>query len=119
LTILGCLVATAASGLAFIYSGLYDLSALTPDGGLVACATHAASDRSAGARLSSRSAILARPERSATRLPRQAPQRYSPRCSRGPAASPAAYSRRCCSSILSGFPRQFLGRLRGIGWTQR
>ncbi|WP_421912500.1 c-type cytochrome [Mesorhizobium sp.] len=52
LTIFGCLVAAAVGGLVFIYSGVYDVSATTPDNPIVAWAVHKASDRSVGARLS-------------------------------------------------------------------
>lgn len=51
LTILGCLVAAAAGGFAFIYSGIYDVSATTPDNAFVAWAVHIVSDHSVGARL--------------------------------------------------------------------
>ncbi len=51
LTILGCCVAAAAAGFGFIYSGLYDVSASTPDSPFVAWAVHIASDHSVGARL--------------------------------------------------------------------
>ena len=52
LTILGCLAVALVGGLAFIYSGYYDVSASTPDNPLVAWAVHIVSDRSVGARLS-------------------------------------------------------------------
>jgi mono/diheme cytochrome c family protein len=51
LTILGCFVAAVIGGLAFIYSGTYDVSATTPDNAVVAWAVHTTSDRSVGARL--------------------------------------------------------------------
>lgn len=51
LTILGCIVVAAAGGLVFIYSGIYDVSATTPDSAIVAWAVHTTSDRSVGARL--------------------------------------------------------------------
>jgi mono/diheme cytochrome c family protein len=51
LTIVGCFVVAIAGGLAFIYSGIYDVSASTPDSAFVAWAVHVASDHSVGARL--------------------------------------------------------------------
>jgi mono/diheme cytochrome c family protein len=51
LTILGCFLFAVAGGLMFIYSGIYDVSALTPDSPIVAWAVHTVSDRSVGARL--------------------------------------------------------------------
>ena len=65
LTILGCFVAAVAGGFAFIYSGIYDVSASTPDNAFVAWATHIASDHSVGARLGviKVPADLGRPER--------------------------------------------------------
>ena len=51
LTILGCIVGAAAGGLAFIYSGLYDVSATTPDNVLVAWAVHKTSNTSVDARM--------------------------------------------------------------------
>jgi mono/diheme cytochrome c family protein len=51
LTILGCAVFAALGGLAFIYSGIYDVSATTPDNALVAWVVHKVSDTSVSARL--------------------------------------------------------------------
>jgi mono/diheme cytochrome c family protein len=51
LTILGCLVVAVLGGLAFIYSGIYDVSATTPDSAIVAWAVHKTSDTSVGARM--------------------------------------------------------------------
>jgi mono/diheme cytochrome c family protein len=51
-TILGCLIIAVVGGFAFIYSGIYDVSATTPDNAFVAWAIHVASDHSVGARLS-------------------------------------------------------------------
>ncbi len=51
LTILGCIVVVAAGGLAFIYSGLYDVSATTPDSALVTWAVHKTSNTSVHARM--------------------------------------------------------------------
>ncbi len=51
MTILGCAVFAALGGLAFIYSGIYDVSATTPDNALVAWVVHKVSDTSVGARL--------------------------------------------------------------------
>ena len=51
LTILGCFVVAVAGGFAFIYSGVYDVSASTPDNALVDWAVHVVSDHSVGARL--------------------------------------------------------------------
>jgi hypothetical protein len=50
-TILGCAVVAVLGGLAFIYSGIYDVSATTPDNALVAWVVHKVSDTSVGARL--------------------------------------------------------------------
>jgi len=51
LTIMGCAVVAIMGGLAFIYSGIYDVSATTPDSALVAWVVHKVSDTSVGARL--------------------------------------------------------------------
>ena len=50
-TILACVVVTAVGGLAFIFSGIYDVSATTPDNTFVAWVVHKVSDTSVGARL--------------------------------------------------------------------
>lgn len=50
-TILALVVLTVVGGVALIYSGLYDVSASTPDNPLVAWAFHATSEASVGARL--------------------------------------------------------------------
>lgn len=50
-TILGCAAIAVLGGLAFIYSGIYDVSATTPDNALVAWVVHKVSDTSVGARL--------------------------------------------------------------------
>lgn len=51
LTILACIVIGVGGGLAFINSGIYDVSATTPDSQLVAWVVHKVSDTSVGARL--------------------------------------------------------------------
>jgi mono/diheme cytochrome c family protein len=51
LTILACIVIAVAGGIAFVYSGIYDVSALHPDNPLVAWALHTTSDHSVDARL--------------------------------------------------------------------
>jgi mono/diheme cytochrome c family protein len=51
MTVVGCIVVAGLAGLAFIYSGVYDVSATTPDNAVVAWAVHTTSDRSVGARL--------------------------------------------------------------------
>jgi mono/diheme cytochrome c family protein len=51
LTILACIVIGAACVVGFIYSGIYDVSALTPDNAIVGWALHTTSDRSVDARL--------------------------------------------------------------------
>ena len=51
LTILACIVVAAAGLVAFIYSGIYDVSATEPDVPIVAWALHAVSDHSINARL--------------------------------------------------------------------
>ncbi len=51
LTILGCAVLAIIGGLSFIFSGIYDVSATTPDSPLVAWVVHTVSDTSVGARL--------------------------------------------------------------------
>ncbi len=51
LTILGCAFAAVVGGLVFIYSGIYDVSATTPDNALVAWVVHEVSDTSVAARL--------------------------------------------------------------------
>lgn len=51
MTILGCIVVVMTGGLAFIYSGIYDVSATTPDNALVAWVVRKVSDTSVGARL--------------------------------------------------------------------
>ncbi len=48
---LGCVVAAAAGGVAYAYSGLYDVSATTPDSALFSWIVHKTSDSSVGARL--------------------------------------------------------------------
>ena len=52
LTIVGCIIVAVAGGIAFIYSGIYDVSALQPDNPVVAWAVHTTSDHSVDARLS-------------------------------------------------------------------
>jgi hypothetical protein len=51
LTILACIVVGIAGAIAFVYSGIYDVSALTPDNAIVGWAVHKTSDRSVDARL--------------------------------------------------------------------
>lgn len=51
LTILAVLVVQALAAIAFIYSGLYDVSALHPDNPVIAWALHTTSDHSVNARL--------------------------------------------------------------------
>ena len=51
LTIFGCVAVAIVGGLVFIYSGLYDVSATTPDSALVSWTIHKVSDTSVGARL--------------------------------------------------------------------
>lgn len=51
LTILGCAIAAVIGGFAFINSGIYDVSATTPDNAVVAWLVHKVSDTSVGARL--------------------------------------------------------------------
>jgi mono/diheme cytochrome c family protein len=51
LTVLACIVLAVAGALAFIYSGIYDVSASEPDNAIVAWALHNISDRSVDARL--------------------------------------------------------------------
>jgi mono/diheme cytochrome c family protein len=51
MTIIGCAIVAVLGGLAFIYSGIYDVSATTPDSALVSWAVHKVSDTSVGARL--------------------------------------------------------------------
>jgi mono/diheme cytochrome c family protein len=51
LTILACIIVGSGAAVAFIYSGLYDVSALQPDAPLVNWALHTTSDRSVDARL--------------------------------------------------------------------
>jgi mono/diheme cytochrome c family protein len=51
LTILACAAVGVFGAVGFIYSGLYDVSALQPDNALVAWAVHTISDRSVNARL--------------------------------------------------------------------
>jgi mono/diheme cytochrome c family protein len=50
-TLLTLAVLGTVGGFAFIYSGIYDVSASTPDNAYVAWAIHVASDASVGARL--------------------------------------------------------------------
>ena len=51
LTILACGVVSVAGAVGFIYSGIYDVSATTPDNALVKWAVHKTSNRSVNARL--------------------------------------------------------------------
>ena len=51
LTILGCIIVAVAGGIAFIYSGIYDVSALHPDNPAVAWALKTTSNHSVDARL--------------------------------------------------------------------
>lgn len=51
LTILVCIVASVAGAVGFIYSGIYDVSALQPDNPIVSWALHTTSDQSVDARL--------------------------------------------------------------------
>jgi len=51
LTVLACIILAVAGALAFIYSGIYDVSASEPDNAVVAWALHNISDRSVDARL--------------------------------------------------------------------
>jgi mono/diheme cytochrome c family protein len=51
LTIVACIVVGIAGAIGFIYSGVYDVSALEPDNAIVGWALHTASDRSVDARL--------------------------------------------------------------------
>jgi mono/diheme cytochrome c family protein len=50
-TIVGCVVVVAAGAVAFIYSGIYDVSASSPDNAAVAWALHETSDHSVDARM--------------------------------------------------------------------
>ncbi len=51
LTVLGCAIVAVVAGISFIYSGIYDVSATTPDSPVVAWIVHKVSDTSVGARL--------------------------------------------------------------------
>jgi mono/diheme cytochrome c family protein len=51
LTIVICIVVGVAGAIGFVYSGLYDVSASTPDNPIVSWALHTTSDRSVDARL--------------------------------------------------------------------
>jgi mono/diheme cytochrome c family protein len=51
LTILVCIATAALGGVAFIYSGIYDVSAQEPDSAILRWALHTVSDRSVAARL--------------------------------------------------------------------
>src|SRR5581483_7142548 len=51
LTILACVVVGLSSAVGFMYSGIYDVSALEPDNAIVKWALHTTSDRSVSARL--------------------------------------------------------------------
>ena len=51
LTVIACMVVGVAGALGFIYSGVYDVSALTPDNPIVKWAVHKTSDISVNARL--------------------------------------------------------------------
>lgn len=51
LTVISCAVVAVLGGIAFIYSGLYNVAAIVPDNPFVAWALHEASDRSVAARL--------------------------------------------------------------------
>jgi mono/diheme cytochrome c family protein len=51
LTILACIVVGVAGAVGFIYSGIYDVSALQPDNAIVGWALHTTSDHSVDARL--------------------------------------------------------------------
>jgi mono/diheme cytochrome c family protein len=51
LTIVACIGIGVAAAVGFIYSGVYDVSALTPDNAVVHWALHTTADRSADARL--------------------------------------------------------------------
>jgi len=51
LTIVVCIIVSAAGAVGFIYSGIYDVSALTPDNAIVSWALHTTSDHSVDARL--------------------------------------------------------------------
>jgi mono/diheme cytochrome c family protein len=51
LTILACIVVAVAGVVGFIYSGIYDVAALTPDNAIVRWALHTTADRSVDARL--------------------------------------------------------------------
>jgi mono/diheme cytochrome c family protein len=50
-TIIVCIVLAVAGAYAFIYSGIYDVAALTPDAPIVSWALHTTSDHSVDARL--------------------------------------------------------------------
>ena len=51
MTILACIIAVVVGAVGFIYSGIYDVSALEPDNAIVKWAVHTTSDRSVNARL--------------------------------------------------------------------
>ena len=51
LTVIACMVVGVVGALGFIYSGVYDVSALTPDNPIVKWAVHKTSDISVNARL--------------------------------------------------------------------
>jgi len=51
LTILACIIVGVACAFGFIYSGIYDVSATTPDNAIVSWAIHTTSDHSVDARL--------------------------------------------------------------------
>jgi len=51
LTILACIIVGAAGAIGFIYSGIYDVSALGPDNAIVRWVLHTTSDRSVDVRL--------------------------------------------------------------------
>ncbi|MFX8612751.1 hypothetical protein ABTM13_20275, partial [Acinetobacter baumannii] len=50
-TLLATVVLVLVGGVAFIYSGIYDVSASTPDNAVVAWVVHATSEASVAARL--------------------------------------------------------------------
>ena len=50
-TVIACVIVLVLAGVAFIYSGIYNVSAIPPDNALVAWALHTTFDRSVDARL--------------------------------------------------------------------
>jgi mono/diheme cytochrome c family protein len=50
-TVVACIIVAAAGAVAFVYSGIYDVSASQPDNAIVAWAVHETSDHSVDARM--------------------------------------------------------------------